>query len=230
VVFPHRDLAELEKLLSAKKGIGGRMWIVTERVFSMDGTLAPVDDVLDLASRFDAKVFFDEAHAAGLFPPLSKHPALAASVITGGKVLGCSGAFIASNQILIQWFINRARPFVFTTAPPPSVCAALTAAILIIQDSPELADYALKNAETLRELLGGAGIPADGESAIVPVLIGGDKKAMEVAGAVRASGFNVRAVRPPTVPDGTSRLRLVCHADHTPEQLEGLACAIANAL
>lgn len=229
-IFPHQDLVALEGLLEKSKDKFHRCWIVMERVFSMDGTLAAVDEVLALAKRFDASVLLDEAHAAGLFAPLPPHQALAASVVTGGKALGCAGAFICSSQVTIDWFINKARPFVFTTAPPPAICAALTAAIKVIQAEPQLADSTLENAQTLRRLLAQAGVSADGESAIVPVVIGEESKAMAVAAKVRENGFDVRAVRPPTVPAGTSRLRIVCHANHSLEELEGLADAIAKAI
>jgi len=229
-VFPHQDLDALAQTLDEQRGKHQRCWIVMERVYSMDGDLAAVDEGLALAERYDASVLLDEAHAAGLFAPLPPHQALAASVVTGGKALGSAGAFICSSQLTIDWFINKARPFVFTTAPPPAVCAALTAAIKVIQTEPQLANSTLKNAQTLRRLLAQAGVTAGGESAIVPVVIGKESRAMQVAAKVREKGFDVRAVRPPAVPTGTSRLRIVCHANHTSRQLEGLADAIAESI
>ena len=229
-VFPHQDLDALKNILGAQRGECKRCWIVMERVYSMDGAMAALDEVLALAERFDASVLLDEAHAAGLFSPLPKHPALVASVVTGGKALGSAGAFICSSQLIIDWCINKARPFVFTTAPPPAVCAALTAAIKVIQTEPQLAESTLENAQTLRRLLAQAGVSSGGESAIVPVVIGEESLAMQVAAKVREKGFDVRAVRPPAVPTGTSRLRIVCHSNHTSRQLEGLADAIAESI
>lgn len=226
-VFRHGDLAHLDALLTRTAG-ARRRWIVVEDVYSMDGDLAPLGALLELCARYDALLIVDHAHAAGLYedrlPPA--HPRVAARVVTGGKALGAAGAFVCGSRDLVELVLNRGRAFVFTTAPPPATAAALEAAIRIVRAEPERAARAHANAALLRERLRGGGLPPGGESPIVPVLLGEAARAMEVAAELRAAGFDVRAVRPPTVPEGSSRLRLVCHSMHSEEQVEALAATL----
>lgn len=231
VVFAHNDLADL----AAKLGRGGaarRRIVVVEEVYSMDGDLAPLGALLELCEAQDAHLVVDHAHAAGLYedrlPPA--HPRVLARVVTGGKALGAAGGFVCGRREVIELLVNRGRAFVFTTAPPPATAAALEAAIRIVRAEPERAARAHANAARLRERLRAGGLEPLGEAPIVPVLLGGAERAMSVAAAVRARGFDVRAVRPPTVPVGGSRLRLVCRASHEETQLDALADAVLAAV
>ncbi len=230
IVFPHLDLAALDAGL-ARAAAARRRIIVIEDVYSMDGDLAPLGALLDLCARRDAHLVVDHAHAAGLYedrlPPA--HPRVLARVVTGGKALGAAGAFVCGRREVVDLVLNKGRAFVYTTAPPPAVAAALEAAIRIVRAEPERAARAHANAARLRERLRAGGLATRGESPIVPVVLGAAERALAAAAALRAAGFDVRAVRPPTVPEGTSRLRLVCHADHTEEQVDGLATAILSA-
>jgi len=230
VIFPHGDLEHLEDAL-ARRGHARRRIVVVEEVHSMDGDRADLPALLELCARHDAWLVVDRAHGAGLqaltVPP--RHPRLLAQVVTGGKALGAAGAFIAGSRTLVDWLVQRGRAFVFTTAPPPAVAAALEAAIAVVRQEPERAARALARAARLRARLRAGGLDAPGESAIVPVVLGSGDRALAVAAAVREAGYEVRAVRPPTVPEGTARLRLVCHADHGEEDVDGVAEAVLAA-
>jgi 8-amino-7-oxononanoate synthase len=230
VVFRHNDLADLAAHLG-RAGAARRRLIVVEDVYSMDGDLAPLGALLDLCEAHDAHLIVDHAHAAGLYddrlPPA--HPHVLARVVTGGKALGGAGAFVCGRREVADLLLNKGRAFVFTTAPPPAVAAALESAIRILRAEPERAARAHTNAAHLRERLHAGGLATRGESPIVPVVLGDTGRAMRVAAAVRDAGFDVRAVRPPTVPEGTSRLRLVCHAAHEAGQVAALAEAVLAA-
>ncbi len=230
VLFPHGDLGALDARLREARGARRRL-IVVETATSMDGTLADVDGLVELARRHDAWIHLDHAHAAGLLPGLVR-PAerVISHLVTGGKALGIAGAFVAASRDVVELLVNRGRAFVFTTAVPPSTAAALAAAIEVAQAEPERGERALSNAARLRRELAARGVEAGGATAIVPVVLGEAGRAMAVAERVRAAGFDVRAVRPPTVAPGTSRIRIVCHADHEVDELDGLASALAEAV
>ncbi len=228
VVHAHGDLEELAAGLRAYRGARRRL-IVWEHVWSMDGERAPLAEVFALAEEHDAWVILDEAHAAGLYP-FARHPRLIARMYTGGKALGVSGGFVCGSRELRQALLDRGRAFVFTTAPPPAIAAALVAAMRIARAEPERAERAHAAARDLRQRLRAAGWECPGESPILPVILGEDRLALRVARRIRSAGFDVRAVRPPTVPPGSSRLRIVCHADHHPERIEALAGALLHAL
>ena len=152
------------------------------------------------------------------------------SVNTAGKALGVSGAFVAGPAWAIDYMIQRARSFIFSTAPPPSIVAALDASLDIVEGEPQRRVAVLELARALRMQLRTAGVPLpDGTSQIVPVLLGDNDRAMAVAGALQADGFDVRAIRPPTVPPGTARLRFRQRQSHH-EQMESLRPACAAAL
>lgn len=232
-VFAHNDLAELERLL-ARSSARGRRIVLTESVFSMDGDRAPLAELASLCARHDARLVVDEAHAAGLLGPdgaggcaeagVAASERLLARVVTGGKALGATGALVCGSSELVEHLVNRSRAFVYTTAPSPAVCGALSAALAIVRgaEGAELRARALANARALA----GALDLAPPDAAIVPVRLGGEREALAAAEAIRADGHDVRAVRPPTVPAGTSRLRVVCHATHTRDELDALARSI----
>jgi 8-amino-7-oxononanoate synthase len=230
MVFPHQDMSALANAL-ATAGSARRRLIVVEDMYSMDGDAAPLAELLELCERFDAYLLLDMAHSAGLFEDrVPDHPRLLARMFTGGKALGLAGAFVCASQEVMDTLINRARSFIFTTATPPMLAAGLRRAIQIAMGEEERKSKVLQRAELLRELLTAGGVDVSGDSPIVPVIVGSAERTMLVAEKVRRAGFDVRGVRPPTVPEGTSRLRIVCHADHTVEQIEQLAAAVIHAM
>ena len=227
-VHAHLDLEELERLLERAREARRRI-VLTEGVFSMDGDAAALAELDELCARHDAWLVVDEAHAAGLLGPQGagawaalerSGPArLAARVVTGGKALGAGGAFVAGSARLVQTLVNRARSFVFTTAPPPALAGALLAAIEECRRADAERARTLGLARELARRLG-AREPA---GAIVPYPAGEPARALELAATLRARGFAVAAVRPPSVPEGGSLLRLVCHATNSESALDELA-------
>ncbi len=228
-VFQHNCMEELRAQLVNSSEQAGRRWIVTERVFSMDGDQAPVTELLQLCTEFDAHLLLDEAHSAGIYPVLAPHPRLVSRMITGGKALGVSGALICGSRALVETLINRARNFIFTTANPPAAAAALTESMKLIMQHPERIAAIHRNAQHLRFALQNTELDLRGDGPILPIVFGDADRTMEVAGRLQAQGFDVRGVRPPTVPHGSSRLRIVVHANHTTKQLNQLASALLQA-
>jgi 8-amino-7-oxononanoate synthase len=215
--FAHNDVTAAEDAIKAWRAAGGigTPWIAVESLYSMDGDRAPLADLRALAQASDAYLLIDEAHATGVFgvdgrglaAEYEGSPEILA-LHTGGKALGLSGALVSGAALLCDFLVNRARPFVFATAPSPLIAAALSESLRILADEPErrarlqqLSDYA---ATRLGQELG---LPSPG-SQILPVIIGESGPTLEVAAALRAAGFDVRAIRPPTVPAGTARLRI----------------------
>ncbi len=230
VVFPHQDMSALARAL-AGAGSARRRIIVVEDLYSMDGDAAPLSELLELCEQHDAYLILDMAHSAGLFEErVPDHPRLLARMVTGGKALGLAGAFVCGSKEVIETLINRGRSFVFTTATPPMLAAGLRRAIQIATGEEERKVRVLQRAELLRELLSAGGVDVPGSSPIVPVIVGDSERTMLVAQKIRDAGFDVRGVRPPTVPQGTSRLRIVCHADHSVEDIKGLATALIDAM
>jgi 8-amino-7-oxononanoate synthase len=237
VVFPHLDLAFLENALRAAPANGGR-FIVVESVFSMGGDLAPLAELARLAERYDAELIVDEAHAVGVFGPQGRglvaeaglSGRVLAAIFTCGKALASSGAFVCGSETLRKFLINRARTFIFSTALPPYFAAHVRAGYELASRADAERERVLGLAQFLRGELrrGGLEIPA-GISPIVPVILGENERAMRVAQRLRAAGFGVRAIRPPTVPQGTARLRISVTARHSESVLGELAAAIASA-
>jgi len=233
-VYAHGDICELERQLRHARGARRRL-IVTESVFSMEGDLAPLPELCQLCERYDASLVLDEAHAIGLLGPdgtgawgslqqSSMHGnSLVARVITGGKALGVSGALVAGSDTLRKQLLNRARSFVFTTAPSPAIAGALSVAIDLMREMDDQRSRALRNARKLADWLQ---LP-EPAAAIVPIVLGETKATMSVASQCQEMGFDVRPVRPPTVPEGTSRLRIVCHAFNEESDVERLAEELA---
>lgn len=237
VILPHLDLEALEGALATPHP-GGRTFVVTESLFSMDGDIAPLDRYAELAARYGAELIVDDAHATGVFGEdrrsgltevFGVEGRAAAILSTCGKALAAGGAFVAAPRVVIETLINRARPFVFTTAASPLLVAAVEAALDALAALPELGPRALASAGLLRRALALRGLAvAPGEGPIVPVVLGENALALAVAAELRQRGFDLRAVRPPTVPAGTARLRISVHADHAGEDLERLAAALAD--
>jgi 8-amino-7-oxononanoate synthase len=210
VVFPHL----------CPSTISGNAFLVTESVFSMDGDLAP----LDRYEKLGVPLIVDEAHAVGLYGDggagLAGSGAFV-SVNPAGKALGVAGAFIAGPAWAIEYLEQRARPFIFSTAAPPAVAAALDASLDVIAAEPERRVRVRSLARYLRERLTavGIGVPLD-DSPIVPVIVGENDRAVAIAGTLQSAGFDVRAIRPPTVPQGTARLRISVNFGLTEEILD----------
>ncbi|QZA33806.1 8-amino-7-oxononanoate synthase [Hydrogenibacillus sp. N12] len=249
--YRHNDLAHLEALLKEVREREGkkRVWIVTESVFSMDGDVAPLREIVELKTRYGAYLVVDEAHAVGLFGPRGGGVAEALGVLeaievfigTLSKALGAVGGFVAGSRPLIDWLVNRARSFMYSTALPPAAVAAAREGLRIVQGEPGRRRRALGNAAWFRgrlEALGALRIVAPfGESGappfvtpIVPIVVGSAGRACRVSAALRARGILAVAIRPPTVPDGTARLRFSVSAAHSPDDLARAAEAAAWAL
>lgn len=238
VVFPHNDAAALVRRIEAASG-QGQVFVVTESLFSMDGDRSPLATYADICRQTGALLIVDEAHAVGI---RGRHGSglieesgigndVFVSINSAGKALGVSGAFVAGPAWAIEHLTQQARPFLFSTAPPPAVANAIQASLAIVTDEPERRERLRLRAAFLRERLGDAGISTPGgDTPIIPVVIGENHRAVDVAGALHAEGFDVRAVRPPTVPSGTARLRLSVHVDITEVDLDRFARRLATAL
>lgn len=233
--FRHNDLAHLDQLLSTKGAEAPARMIVTESVFSMDGDRADLAGLVALARAHDAVLFVDEAHATGVLGPggagLSATVPGGVEVIMGtfSKALGGFGAYVAGSRALIDWLTNAASGFVFSTALPPAVLGAVDGALDLIPtldaERERLADLAGR----LRLGLAALGLDHGASaSQIVPALIGGEREALALAEALEARGMLAAAIRPPTVPPGTSRLRLALRAAHSEADIDALLDAIAT--
>jgi 8-amino-7-oxononanoate synthase len=233
--FPHLDLAGLADMLDADRGRFRRRLIVVDGVFSMDGDLFPLCELTNIAQAYDAWTYVDDAHGTGVLGENGRGSAEhwriegQIDVIMGtlGKAFGVAGAYVTGSRVLIDYLLNRARAFVFTTAQPPALAAAALAALHVIQSEPELRARLRRNAARVRSALRVPG-PAGGH--IIPVLIGEGDATMRVGAALRERGILVGAVRPPTVPLGTSRLRITLSAAHTDDDIERLLGALAEVL
>jgi 8-amino-7-oxononanoate synthase len=239
-VFPHANTAELAKLLQAKRPAARRALIVTDGLFSMDGDLAPLREISSLAREFNAWTYVDDAHAVGVLGPRGRGTADAmglespvdVTVGTLGKAFGVAGAFVYGSAILKRHLVNHARSFVFSTAPLPAQAAAAREALRIVANEPELRARLRTNAGLVRQGLERGGIAALGatDSHVVPVLIGDSAQTVRIGAELRKRGVLVGAVRPPTVAEGTARLRISVSAAHTLEQIRRLVENVADVI
>jgi 8-amino-7-oxononanoate synthase len=238
VAYPHNDVDALARLVTAHAG-RGHTFVVTESLFSMDGDIPPLRDYAAICRAAGATLLVDEAHAVGIYGErgsgllerdgLSGNDAI--SINTAGKALGVAGAFVAGPAWVVDYLVQRARPFVFSTAPPPAVVAALGASLAIVAAEPERRARLLSRARYLRDQLRGSGFDvAPGDSPIVPLVLGDSARAMAAAARLRADGFDVRAIRPPTVPDGTARLRLMVNVSLDEQFIDRLVAAVSLAV
>jgi len=235
-VYRHADTDHLEWGLRAA-GARARL-IVTDGVFSMDGDVAPLQELARLAKRYGCRLVVDEAHGTGALGPGGRGAVAAAGVggevdvIVGtlGKALGSYGAYVCGSQELVQLLINTARPFIYSTAlPPPTVGAAL-AGLGVLESRPGMVEQLRRNAATLREALSGEGLRTGGSrTQIIPVTIGDARRAMALCERTLEGGVFAQAIRPPTVPEGTSRLRLTVMASHRADDLRRAAVVIGRA-
>lgn len=220
-VYPHRDTTALATALTASRA--RRRLIVTDSIFSMDGDHAPLAEICALAEAHGAMVMVDEAHATGVFgasgaglvEALGLHGRVTVQMGTLGKALGCAGAFIAAGREIVDLLVNRARSFIYTTALAPPIVAAAGAALDLVAREPERRAYLLTQSAELRRRLAALGLDVPpGDGPILPVIVGDSDAAMRWSSALLERGVFVTAIRPPTVPRGTARLRVTLMATH----------------
>lgn len=230
----HNDAQAVDDAIARWRGEGGTgtPWIAVESLYSMDGDRAPVNDLVQVADRHDAMLLIDEAHATGVWGAGGRGIAAAlggrSNVITlhtCGKALGCEGALVTGPRVFVDFLVNRARPFIFSTAPSPLMAAAVRAALRIVNDEPERRDRMAELIAHAEHVLASLGVQPTG-SQILPLLIGGDSETMARAQLVQARGFDVRGIRPPTVAPGTSRLRISLTLNATMADVDALAEAL----
>ncbi|MFA5168771.1 MAG: 8-amino-7-oxononanoate synthase [Candidatus Omnitrophota bacterium] len=229
-VFPHKNYKKCEKLLQETQG-AKRQILVTETVFSMDGDLADLKELVRLKEKYGALLVVDDAHGTGVLGAHGRGAAEKRSLAkkidilmgTLSKAIGSLGGFVAADKILIDYLINFARPFIFATALPPVLCEAAREALCVIEEEPLLRKKLWTNIRKVHRGLTGLGfsIPSP-ESAILPVILGDEKKALAAFEKLLSQGIFIPAVRYPTVPKGKARLRITVSAAHTPEDIAGL--------
>lgn len=235
--FAHNDADALEKALAGwrRKSGAGRAWIVVESLYSMDGDMAPLEALVSLSERYDAFLLIDEAHATGVYGPGGRGLAAAyegrgniVTLHTCGKALGVSGALVCLAAPLRDFLINRCRNFIFATAPSPLVAACVRAALKIVEDADDRR-AALRARVGLagRELQKLCGVAPSG-SQVQPVIVGSDARAMSLAARMQARGYDIRAIRPPTVPEGTARLRLSLTLNASEAQIATMIADLAG--
>ncbi len=234
-VYRHRDLEHLEWGIRQASGRGAL--IVTDSVFSMDGDIAPLEGIVELAKRHHLRLAVDEAHGTGTLGPggrgalaqVGLEQQVDAIIGTLSKALGSYGAFVACDAGIAQFLLNTARPFIFSTALPVPVAAAALAALTVLEQTPQLVTQLAANSAALRDELGAQGLQvAAGETPIVPLIVGEAAAAIETCERALARGVFAQAIRPPTVPAGTSRLRMTVMATHRPAQLRAAARVIGE--
>ena len=236
IIFPHCDAAALGRLLREHRS-ESQVFVVTESLFSMDGDIAPLAEYAAVCREHGAALIVDEAHAVGIYGSrgTGRLEAVGAeslvSIDTAGKSLGACGAFVSGPAWVIDTLIQRARPFIFSTAAPPAVAAAIDASLTIVETERWRRDTLLARAGFLRRRLSENGIAVtDGVSQIVPVVVGDNDRAVRVAELLGRQGFDARAIRPPSVPPGTARLRLSVHSDLSEATLDAFVTALVGAL
>jgi len=234
-VYRHKDVDGLAALLAASRA--RRRLVVTDAVFGMDGDAAPLREIVELCERHGAMLYLDEAHSTGVLGETGAGLAEAVGVTdrvdvlmgTLGKALGSFGAFVAGSRGLTDWLVSRARTFVFTTALPPASCAAAIAALDVLEAEPGRRARLDALSVRMKAGLEALGFPMkDVVAPIFPVVLGEEARALEASRLLRERGYLVKAIRPPTVPRGTSRLRVSLTASHTPGQVDGLLAALGE--
>jgi 8-amino-7-oxononanoate synthase len=218
------------------RGETGRIWLAFESLYSMDGDQAPIAELAALAQQHEAIMLIDEAHATGVFGPDGRGLAAALDgredtvvLRTCGKALGCEGALIFSPRVVRDFLVNRARPFIFSTAPSPLIAAAVREALHMLADEPQRRTDLMALVRHAEVALARCGILPTG-SQILPLILHDEARTMAVAAQLQAAGFDVRGIRPPTVPPGTSRLRISLTQNVTTADIDALAAALAQAV
>ena len=223
IVFRHNDIHDLERALRRERPCVGRALILTETVFSMDGDVSPLDDIGAVAERFDAWWMTDDAHGLGLIAQTRRAPL---DMGTLSKSLGSYGGYVCASQAVVDLLRSRARSFVYTTALPPASAAAALAALRILKAEPQRGQRAIAHARRFARAMN---LPP-AQSAIVPLVVGDPATALRLSESLRRDGYLVTAIRPPTVPAGTSRLRFAFSAAHGDAEVDGLIAAVLAAL
>jgi len=235
--FRHNDLDHLEELLAGHADKDAPRLIVTESVFSMDGDRADIERLVRIARVHDAFLYLDEAHAAGVLGPdgagLSRGLTGKIDLVMGtfSKAMGCFGAYVAGSRLLIDYLVNACGGFIFSTAPPPAMLGAIDAALDLVPSMEEERQRLADHAAYLRGRLAEHGIDTGASSTqIIPVIVGEAEQALALSAALAADGLLASAIRPPTVPQGTSRLRVALRASHTREDVDRLLDALLRQL
>tara|TARA_R110001606_G_scaffold30498_7_gene94370 strand:+ start:6482 stop:7624 length:1143 start_codon:yes stop_codon:yes gene_type:complete len=237
--FPHNDSDAVEREIQAWRTSGGTgtVWIAVESLYSMDGDRAPLADLAEIADAHDAMLVIDEAHAVGVFGEggigLSGAIGRQENVLvlrTCGKSLGGEGGILTMPNILREFFINRARPFIFSTAPSPLTAHLAQHVIAHVADNPSLQTRLAEHMALARGCFDGLSLGDHQDSQIFPIILGEDRVAVSVAAMLQDQGFDVRAIRPPTVPAGTARLRISLTLNATQDDIRDLATALHTAL
>ncbi len=239
VRFAHNDFEALEKRLEQFPATGNRRLIITESVFSMDGDIAPLKEIAALAEQHETMLMIDEAHSTGTFGPLGAglirehglENSVTVSMGTMSKAMAGYGGFVACSSALRNLLISSSRAFIYTTASPPAVLGAAMGALDIFESSPRLGNILQANADYFRSLLHEAGLDTmQSQSQIIPIVIGDNEKAAAISATLRDEGIIAAAIRPPTVPAGSARLRLSITLAHHVGDLERAAAAIIEAV
>lgn len=235
-VYRHAAPESLREQLAAHRAGARRALIVTDGLFSMDGDLAPVPSLVEIAREFDAWTYMDDAHAVGVLGANARGSTellgaeAGVDVLTGtlGKAFGVGGAFVCGSPVVVRHLVNHARSFVFSTAMLPAQAAAARRSLKIVAAEPERRARLSTLARRMRTGLAALGleVPGTAEAHVIPVLIGDTRETVRIGAELRRRGFLVGAVRPPTVPDGTSRLRISLSAAHTDAQVDGFLSAL----
>ena len=242
VRYRHKDTEDLaRKLASTPVAAGGSRLIVTDSIFSMDGDEAPLQTLLELAVQYDAWLVVDDAHGLGVLGPegrgsiadagLPPHPNLV-MIGTLGKAAGVSGAFVAGSSNLIEWLIQRARSYIYTTGPSPMIAGALLASLQRIRQGDDLRQRLHNNIRNFRDKVAALNLPYEllpSRTGIQALVIGDNAATLALSERLLAQGYWVPAIRPPTVPAGAARLRISLSAAHSPLHIEGLIKAIGQA-
>ncbi len=236
-VFHHRDLTHLERLL-IRRPPRRDILIVTEGIFSMDGDLSPLPDLIDLAEKYEARLLVDDAHGTGVMglhgrgslEHFGVESRLPFHMGTLSKALGTSGAYVVGPESVIRYLVNRSRPFIYTTAPPPATAAASLAAIAVLQAEPARRSRLWENRQYFYAGLQELGfLMTDSVSPIIPIVIGRPEKATAMANRLLELGVYAPAIRPPTVPKDTSRIRATVTSEHSRDQLSAALAAFGQA-
>ncbi len=226
--IPHNNLNAFEDALKQPRAAHSHLWIMIESIYSMDGDIAPVRDLLALAEKYDAILVVDEAHGTGVSGATGRgeteglsHNRLI-SLHTCGKALGVAGALVCASDDIVDYLINAARPFIYSTAPMPLQAVLVKRALELVRDEPERRTQLDALKKHAARLLPHCVV----NSQIVPLIIGDENDTVAIASTLQNQGFDIRAIRPPTVPNGTSRLRLSLHVGLTPQDIENFAAAL----
>jgi len=237
VIYKHRDMNDLEKRLRRERSAGKR-FVVTESIFSMDGDIAPLSDIFELRDRYGFHVILDDAHGTGIFGQrgtgveelFGLSGAMDVHMATFGKALGSFGAFVLSDEVVINFLINRARTFMYTTALPASSLASAMKALEMIGQDTTYKDELWENIDYMRRHLNDAGFDLkDSFGPIIPIVVGEDAKTLRMQDLLMRKGLFLQGIRPPTVPEGTSRLRLTVVRGFTQDDMDYAIEAIIHA-